>query len=372
MIRLLRQLYSAARCIRRFVAPRRTDAFSEASVVRAILGDQRLVAVDVGAARGLLPHWQSLPHVATVYQIEPRQDACPELEAMNRAAGYAQNCRIVNVGLSGAGGDRTLYVSNAPTGSSLFEIDLDASPDCGRYVDARYLYPLVPTPIQTLSLSAVLDMHGEPHMDLVKLDIQGAELEVLQGLTAGHFDGLLGIEIELGLHDLYPKQAGFQAAHEYFESRGFELFDVRVARVHLPRDGDHEYFQKRVFSTFGNSPTVSARVWEFDALYLPRRSILLDRNDAGALRRMLVVYCTYNFFAEAYDLVDEGHARGLIEEVAARDLKQAIVDLHHVKHARPWLAENRLMNWLRRRAYLLAPRSAPRWCQYMYQDYPNG
>ena len=369
---LLNRLKSTASRIRRIVAPKRTDGLTEISLSKDILGQQRFVAVDVGAAHGLLPHWQYLPHVATVYQIEPREDACKELAAINAASGYAESCRIVASGLSGAGGERTLYVSNAPTGSSLFEIDPAKSEDCAAYVDLRYLYPITPTPISTLSLGAVMDRHGEVSIDLIKLDIQGAELEVMEGLDSARSESLLGVEIEVGLHDLYPKEAGFHAAQSHFESQGMELFDVRVARVHLPRDGNHEHFQTRVFSTYANSPSVSARVWEFDAIYFRKRSILLAQGDSNALRRMMVIYCTYNFFAEAFDLVEKGQAQGVFTDDESRDLKRAIVDLHYVKHYWPWFADTRLNRFLRRKAYAVAPRSAPRWCQYMYQNYPNG
>jgi FkbM family methyltransferase len=369
---VLTRLYSIASKLRRAVAPRRTDALTEVGLSLSILGPERLVAVDVGAANGLLPHWQYLPQVATVYQIEPREDACRELEAMNAVAGYGNSCQVIRAGLSGSGGERTLHVSNAPTGSSLFQIDPARSPDCAQYVDLRYLYPIVKTPIHTVSLDAVMDQREEAAFHLVKLDIQGAELEVMKGLDATRLRELLGIEIELSLHDLYPKEAGFHAAHDFFEEQGFELFDVRTARVHLPRDGDHEHFQTKVFSVYGNSPTVSARIWEFDAVYFRKRSLLLARGDAGALRRMMVIYCTYNFFAEACDLVDRGAAQGLLQQEELRALKQAIVDLHFVKHYRPWLANTPLASWLRRKAYAIAPRSAPRWCQYMYQNYPNG
>lgn len=369
----LNRLYAAASRFRRIVAPRRTDSLDVASLSRALLGDQRFVAMDVGAAKGLLPHWEDLPHFATVYQIEPREDACKELEAINAAAGYPpQGCRVIAAGLSGTGGEHVLYVSNSPTGSSLYEIHPDLSADCAPYVDLRYLFPMVPVPIQTTSLGGLLDDQAEPRLDLIKLDIQGAELDVLKGLGADRMNGLLGIEAELGLHSLYPSHTRFTAAHGYLQECGFELFDVRVARVHMHRDGDHEYFQTRVFSTYGNAPTISARIWEFDALYLRSRSNVLGSEDPGLLRRMIVVYCTYNFFAEAYDLVESARAKGLFDENTARDLCQAIVDVHHVRHYRPWLSDTRMMRWLRRKAYAIAPRSAPRWCQYMYQNYPNG
>ena len=82
---ILHRLKTAGVRIRRAIAPKRTDALTEVSLSRKILGQQRLVAVDAGAANGLLPHWQYLPHVATVYQIEPRAQACKEAEKKSQS-----------------------------------------------------------------------------------------------------------------------------------------------------------------------------------------------------------------------------------------------------------------------------------------------
>jgi hypothetical protein len=87
---------------------------------------------------------------------------------------------------------------------------------------------------------------------------------------------------------------------------------------------------------------------------------------------MLIVYSTYNYFAEAYSLVADARDRALFSATEAARLQQAIVDLHHVRLYRPWLADTRLLRWARSKIYPFAPRSAPRWCQYMYQGYPNG
>jgi FkbM family methyltransferase len=369
---VLTRLYSVATKIRRKLFPRRTDSLSEASISKSILGEQDFVAVDAGAAHGLLPHWQYLPHVAKVYQIEPREQACAELEAINQIAGYSERCQIVAAGLSREGGKRVLYVTNAPTGSSLHEIDPAKSADCAMYLDLQYLNPVVPTIIETMSLSQIMNQFHEDTVDMIKLDIQGAELEVMRGLDDQRMRTLLGVEIELGLHDLYPKDTGFCAAKDFFENQGFELFDVRVARVHLPRNKNHGGFQSEIFSTYSNAPSVSARIWEFDALFFKKKSILFEQEDANILRRMMVVYCTYNYFSEAFSLAEKAEELGLFSQLEARALKQAIVDLHHVKHYHPWLGDSRIMRFLRGKVCTIVPRSAPRWCQYMYQNYPNG
>ena len=69
-----------------YLSPRRNGLRDARPLVRAALGDQRFIAVDVGAANGILPHWQNLDGIAVIYQIDPRHPACLELEAANRGS----------------------------------------------------------------------------------------------------------------------------------------------------------------------------------------------------------------------------------------------------------------------------------------------
>lgn len=345
---------------------------STASIGADILGGEGLVAIDVGAAQGLLPHWHLLDGIARMYQVEPRADACEDLKRVNAAGGFAATRRVICAAVAATEGPRTLYVSNAPTGTSILPLNVAAERDCGDYVDADYLFPITEQQIATRRLDSLMDAAGERQVDLVKLDIQGAELEALRGLGAARIAGLLGVEMEVGLHSFYPAEARFPAVEQFMDENGFELFDVRVARVRRPFAGKDGAYEKTVFGMDPNTPTVAARLWEFDAIYFRKKSVLLDRRDAGAIRRMALVYAAYNFYSEAHSLVDKAQAAGIFDAGTADGLQQAVVDLHHVAHYRPWLADTAFWRAVRRIGMRLSPRNAPRWCQHMYQGYPNG
>src|SRR5581483_9093496 len=231
-----------------------TGAGAEAARIvaigREILGEQKIVAVDVGAAMGLLPHWEWLDGIATIYQVEPRADACRTLEAQNARRQSPGMYHVVEAALAERGGKATLYVSSAPTGTSLLRPDPVSSPDCCDYVDLTYLYPIEEREIEVETLATLMNRLGEQQLDLVKLDVQGSELPILRGLDAARANNLLGVELEIGLHDFYPEQAGFCDAMQFLEKQGLELFDVHVARVHRPFQNDHAYYQRRVFSVY--------------------------------------------------------------------------------------------------------------------------
>jgi FkbM family methyltransferase len=367
-----RRLYLAADAIRRRVAPRRTDSLSPARLLRDILADERFVAIDVGAANGLLPHWELFNSVAEVYQIEPRADACVELERQNREAGLGGTRHVVRAGVASTDGTRTLYVSNAPTGTSLFKHDPAVAVDCADYVDPAYLFPITEQPIETRRLSSLMQEVGEPRVDLIKLDIQGAELEALRGLGVERIASLLGAELEVGMHGFYPPEARFPAIEQFASDNGLELFDVRVARVRRPFQGEYGGYETEIFSVDPNSPTIAARIWELDAIYFRKKSLLLADGDAGTIRRMIVAYLGYNYFSEAHSLVCKTEQAGILAAEEASGLRQAIIDLHFVTNYRPWLANTPFWRRVRSIGARLAPRNAMRWCQHMYQAYPNG
>jgi FkbM family methyltransferase len=177
------RLYRSADLVRRKVAPQRTDAMTTARLLKTILDQERFVAVDVGAANGLLPHWEFLNGAAEVYQIEPRQDACAELERSNESAGLSATRHVVCAGVAGSDGPHTLYVSNVPTGTSIVRFEPELGADCADYVDPDYLFPITEQRIETRRLSSIMNDAREARVDLVKLDIQGAELEALRGRT---------------------------------------------------------------------------------------------------------------------------------------------------------------------------------------------
>jgi FkbM family methyltransferase len=365
-------VYRTTDILRRKFAPRRTDTMTAAGLLQTIRGQDRFVAVDVGAANGLLPHWEILNGIAHVYQIEPRQDACTELERANVSGGLTTTRHVVCAGVSATDGPRTLYVSNVPTGTSILKFEPDAAADCADYVDPNYLFPVTEQMIETRRLSSIMEEACEAHVDLIKLDIQGAELEALRGLGQDRLSGLLGAELEVGMHAFYPQEASFSAVEKFMSDTGMELFDVRVARVRRPLRGKYGGYETEIFSMDPNSPTVAARIWEFDAVYFRRKSLLLKRGNAGEIRRMAIVYATYNYYSEAHSLIEKAERAGIFDAETASELRRAIADLHHVAHYRPWLANTRFWRKVRALGMRLAPRNAPRWCQHMYQGYPNG
>ena len=349
-------------------AGRRKRDMALQSALDRLLDGTRFDAVDVGAALGAPAHWGWMQGPVHLHLVEPRPDAAEQLRRMYAGTPWAERCHVHQVALSGKAGATTLHVSNAPTGSSLFELDLDLPADSAGYLDRDYLYPLRKVDIDTTTLAELLDGAGA-HM--VKLDVQGAELDVLKGLGPAMTADLVCVETEAGLHGLYRGGSGFAEVHAWLADQGMELYDVRVARTYLPGQGGAPDIQ-HALGVVPNSPSVAAKVWEFDAIFFRRRGDVLARRDAALLRRTLVAYATYNYYAEAAQLCTQAATQGIIDADEAHELTRTLALVHRFKSMRPWYLDSPVNRALLRLGDRMSPRNSTRWCQHTFQQYPNG
>jgi FkbM family methyltransferase len=289
---------------------------------RHILGSDDMIAIDVGAAEGLQPHWWAFEGIAQMYLFEPHEESANRLQTLYATSPYERMFHIVRAGLGAATGVRDFHMLNAPTGSSLYPID-PSSEYAGP--DNHYVHPVRTAKIQVRKLSEVLDEQKVPRVDIAKLDVQGAELEVLLGLDADRIASLVLVEAEVNIAGGITKPMSpyigvpsWSALDEFFVSRGMRLLDLSVARGHRAKGGDSDWYQREVFDTYVNSPGISAAAWEADVVYIRDYRALIARNDGAALRRLAVALCGYRFFSEAYFIVEQASAAGIFSAQDSR------------------------------------------------------
>jgi FkbM family methyltransferase len=287
--------------------------------VSRLLNGEPIVIADVGAAYGLPPHLQILAPLARLCLFEPNAMRAQELRASQ-----GERLHVFPVALSSNGGTRTLYVTNVPTGSSLLKPGSDAVD----LTDPNYFFPVREERVETERLMDVLAQGGIPRLDFIKADVQGAELEVLQGMGDSYCEKLLGAELEVGFPGAYVNQPGFAEIDLWLKQRGFELFDLRPARLHRYMHGAFSYVPETVFGVRPESGGLSKRIWEADLVYFRRPEALLKAGDTAALRRLLALYCAYGFFVDAVHLSGRVIEQKLLSQDAGEELQRMIVKWH--------------------------------------------
>jgi FkbM family methyltransferase len=106
-------------------------------------------------------------------------------------------------------------------------------------------------PMKTIDTLIKLEEIAPPHF--LKLDVQGYEIEVLEGWTKG-FEQCEVIQCEISLLPLIPKAPLLHEVVAYLYNRGFMMFDV-TELIRSPSDG---------------------AVWQIDALFCRKDSPLRD------------------------------------------------------------------------------------------------
>jgi FkbM family methyltransferase len=327
-----------------------------------------MVGADVGGAEGLPGHWRVFEGSVFFYSFEPHPSSLARLKAHFAASEHPELYCILGDALSGTGGPRTFYRTNEPTGSSILAPNKAV---IGPYAADSYFFPCAESTIETRRLEEVLAERGEPILDLIKLDIQGAELEVLKGLGASRLNSLLLAEIEVGLHGAYVGQGSFGEIDALLRGHGMDCYDVRVARTYLRRNGRIDGYQQEVFDVFSNSPTLSARAWEFDVVYLRSIDNVLATRDPATVKKSIVAFCGYNYFAEGFELAEQAERLKIFSAAEAQQIRGTIVAWHRDLSRRFYDAPRPFFNSIRRFFARRHWGQSSRWSQYLWTDYPN-
>mgnify|MGYP000851869317 CR=1 FL=1 len=314
-------------------------------------GDLRLSLVDVGGAVNLQPHWHKMHQVADFTVYEPHPRSYQELVDRQKTDAHYAGFRYINEALSGTGGPRTLYCSNVPTGSSLLPPKKNGIAD---HPGNTYLYPVREESLQTTTLKESLSSAGVSQVHGIKLDTQGTELEILQGLGSELTAGLVFVEMEIGVVERYDApSANLETVLPWMREQGFELFDFRTNRFH----GNAQRLPggvKEVTDFFGchkSSPGLAQRLNEVDAIFFRDPRLLIDGGtDAHTIRRLIAALCTYNLFGEALYTVRYAAEKGIIDSPASDSIQAALRQLHseaclEVPGLDAALARSQYQNW---------------------------
>lgn len=106
--------------------------------LKLLLNAEDLVIADVGAAYGLPWYLQVLEEWATLCLFEPNTARAEELRKAYKKSNRRNKAHVFETALSASGGERVLYETHVPTGSSLLKPGSDTLNEFG---DPSYFSP---------------------------------------------------------------------------------------------------------------------------------------------------------------------------------------------------------------------------------------
>lgn len=220
-----------------------------------------MVIVDVGGRGGINQEWAVLGSQLQVYCFEPDEEECRRLTEE-----AAPQVRYIPQALGHSSGPVALYEAKLAASTSLYSTRMDYF---GRFLNWQNGVIVSERTVVVRSLDEVAKDYGVSRIDFIKLDAEGAELDVLKGSIETLRKGdVLGILSEIRFHREINGSPPFAELDAFLRSRDFHLYDIeanRHSRKALPYPGVTDYRMPTGERFFAY--TARGQVQDGDALY---------------------------------------------------------------------------------------------------------
>ncbi len=179
----------------------------------------RFVFLDVGARSGGETYYAPLAGQLKVIGFDDSgADECVPGEAIQ----YEHHTAI----LAGQEGRRTFFKTTWPYGSGLHRPNMEYF---NRLPCRDNLVVVEQLEVETTTLDRFAQGLSDDHVDFIKVDVEGAELEVLRAGSAMLNDKrVLGIKTEFWWDPIFRGQPSFAELDMFLRAHGFYLFDLEL------------------------------------------------------------------------------------------------------------------------------------------------
>jgi FkbM family methyltransferase len=284
----------------------------------SVFRDNPIVILDIGARGGIGREWDVLGDQIRAYAFEPDEKECSRL-----AAGSPAYLNYIPRALGRVRGKQTLYQTALPDSAGLYRTRMDYF---DRLLNRDNGVTVGEIEVEVSTLDDVLAEYKIDAVDFIKIDIEGAELDVLEGATrllSG--DWPLGLLSEIRFHEEINGSPPFSLFDVFLRKNGLRLFDLQFyyqSRRVMPYPGLEHYRRPNGDKFFAY--TSRGQLQDGDALYfrdllLPAQAPLIHRVSPVSILKMCA-------FLEIFSMSD--CAAELL--LASKDRVDALVDSSHL------------------------------------------
>ena len=264
--------------------------------------------VDVGARWGAKSSLLTLFPNSRWIGFEPDPD---EFAVIDSNKQKRQEC--LPFALSDRSGSQNLHITRSPDWSSLYGPDPEVFSQFNGLEDFYHVRHQCQVPLRTLDELAVSYGGLLANADYLKLDVQGAEADVLGGAQTLLARSLIAVEVEVEFLQLYKGQPLFDQVHRIMINNGFVLFDM--SRNRCIRSGFTSEIETR-----------GQLIWS-DALYFKDFRGLVAENRCDKLLALLLVAMELGFPDYSLSVLQAMLASGIANDGIRREASQALTEL---------------------------------------------
>lgn len=190
------------------------------SLTLCVVGSRKIYAADDFGASP----WHIFAPNLKIYGIDADPEACEQANAALAAAKIDWFERHFPLALAAEVGESTLYVTHAVHCSSLYPPNAEYVSRFQGFSSGLNLEATIQ--IETTTLDQFAIEESIEAIDVLKVDVQGADLDVLRGGKHIIGQSTLAVVVEVEFSEVYERQPLFSDIDQYLRQQGFVLFDL--------------------------------------------------------------------------------------------------------------------------------------------------
>lgn len=179
--------------------------------------DLKNAVIDIGAAEGVIAmkFSQAFPEAA-IFAFEPIKNT---FKVLQQNTGSNTKVIAINKALGNSHEEKIIHIAQRITSSSIFDIEKDIK---NKFFAEQLHYETD----EIITISRLDDeISSEIFVNIIKIDVQGYELEVLRGAEQTLKRTSL-VVLEMQNHNLYNNAPKYYELDEHLRNSGFELYDI--------------------------------------------------------------------------------------------------------------------------------------------------
>lgn len=182
--------------------------------------DEPINVYEIGSRGGAFDDLNKISDRINYFGFEPNPDECKKLNLKSKNSKKFLEEKYFQFAIGGNNPRETLYVTKQPGCSSYLEPETET---ISFYRRQKWFEVVETFKIPTLTLLDFCQSTNSPKPDFLKIDVEGMELEIIQGM--GHLlDNVLGMRIEVNYLSHRKQQPKFGKIISILENEGFRIF----------------------------------------------------------------------------------------------------------------------------------------------------